>query len=71
MDGGRAPNGIGHLMMSIYEVSIYPGGPGTQEPSGHCVPGWAIWSTRVPNSISILWYTGGPTQVSKPGVYAP
>ena len=24
------------------EVSIYPGGPGTQAPSGHCVPGWAM-----------------------------
>ena len=28
-------------------------------------------SVRVPNSISILWYTGGPTRVPKPGVYAP
>ena len=44
------------------EVSIYPGGPGTQVPSGHCIPGWVIWSTRVPNSISILRYTGGPTR---------
>ena len=43
----------------MIEVSIYPGGPGTQAPSGHCVPGWVMWSTRVPNSISILRYTGG------------